>query len=105
MLYYRIFSISSRFKIALWIMGITSVIWCIVLDAVVIFQCNPVNALQDPRKGHLCLNSQLIFLISEVFNCLLDIILVAMPIPLIRNLYLPLKDRIAISVLFLLGGL
>ena len=105
LLYYRIFSISKRFKAALWVMGITTVLWCIILDGVIIFQCRPVSALFDPRKGRLCLNSQLIFLISEVFNCLLDIILVVMPIPLIRKLYLPLKDKIAISVLFLLGGL
>jgi hypothetical protein len=56
-LYYWIFSISRQFKIALWIMGITTVAWCIILDAVVIFQCNPINALFDPRKSDKCMNS------------------------------------------------
>ncbi|KAF2003068.1 hypothetical protein P154DRAFT_561549 [Amniculicola lignicola CBS 123094] len=69
-----------------------------------IVKCRSMQSLYQPEQHGICLNSQLIFLWSEVGNCILDAILVVLPIPSILKLNLPRREKIAAGAIFLLGG-
>ncbi|ORY08587.1 hypothetical protein BCR34DRAFT_517526 [Clohesyomyces aquaticus] len=104
LLYHRIFSCSQRFVTALWVIGGISMAWLVTAVLVTVFQCIPVKAAWDPRVPGKCMNEQNVFLSTEIINLLLDISIVWMPTIVIKNLHLPLRDKIAMSVMFLLGG-
>lgn len=106
MLYYRMFSVSTTMTYGLKTIGVLSIIWCIELMFGTIFQCVPVKALFElDMPGRRCINAMIGFVVTEVLNCTLDIILVAMPIPIVLRLHLPKRERVAIASMLLLGGL
>ena len=51
------------------------------------------------------MNIALFFLLLEIFNCSLDIILLWLPLRVIRGLQMRSREKIAVGIIFLLGGL
>ena len=68
-------------------------------------QCIPVQGNWDPIVKAHCINSAALFLALEVYNCALDIIMLCLPLRMIHRLQMPLKQKIAVGMIFLLGGL
>lgn len=94
------------FTRALYAMGAITTIWWIASQFIVIFECTPIHYFWDrmPVTGH-CLNVQKFFDGQAVPNIITDVILLALPLPLIWKLQLPANQKIALSGVFLLGSL
>ena len=103
--YNRIFSI-PKFRTILYIIASTVAAWWIAMQFTVIFECTPIDFSWDQRgkKGH-CINLDKFFLGQALPNILTDIVILSIPLPMIWNLQLPRSQKVALSGVFLLGGL
>ncbi|KMK59318.1 integral membrane protein [Aspergillus fumigatus Z5] len=70
-----------------------------------IFQCNPIHAYWDlaPTYPYKCLNDGAIVFSASVINIFTDFLVTVLPMPLIWNLKLPTRQRIAVISIFSLG--
>lgn len=69
---------------------------------VCILQCTPVSAAWYVTPGK-CININAFYLINAALNITTDLITYTLPIRLIINLQTPLKQKIALSIMFGLG--
>lgn len=105
-LYYRIFGVYTTFRKAVWANGALTVAWLIMITFLNTFRCKPISAAWDPLlQKTACLDLEVLFLWTESINCALDCALVLLPIFKIPALQLSLRDKIALSFVFLTGSL
>ena len=71
----------------------------------VIFYCSPVKAAYDPRVPARCIDFAAFFLAYEIVNCILDIVMLCLPIQVIRDLHMPTARKVQLSFIFFLGSL
>ena len=74
-----------------------------------IFQCHPIKAAWNQLliiegKGH-CIPAGTYIFGYELTNVFIDVCILCLPINMIRRLQLPLRRKISVSSIFLLGGL
>ncbi|KAI1662759.1 hypothetical protein F4813DRAFT_341794 [Daldinia decipiens] len=68
-------------------------------------QCQPVAKIwQDSIPGH-CLDTESLFLIGSIADVVMDFVILALPLPAIIGLQMPLSRKLELVVLFALGGL
>ena len=104
--YYRIFQSSQRFHIAVWVMASVIVCWYLTSALVGCFQCYPARYLWDRTiPGGSCIPENALWIGSSVSSLLTDAAILCLPMPLIWKLRVTWRQRLAISGLFLLGGL
>ena len=84
-------------------------LWFIAFLFVTIFQCTPVEALWDQELIKTGQGSCLAFthwlVPYEVTNIVLDIAILSLPIWMVRNLQTNATRKIALVLVFCLGGL
>ena len=69
-----------------------------------IFQCNPVkNYWTFGAPDNTCINEGAVTLAVGIINCLGDFICTILPMPLVAQLNMPRKQRIAVVILFSVG--
>ncbi|KAE8354306.1 hypothetical protein BDV28DRAFT_87856 [Aspergillus coremiiformis] len=78
---------------------------CLSFLFVCTFQCSPIHAYWDykPTYPHHCLNEGAYIFASSVINIVTDFLSTVVPMPLIWNLNLPARQRIAVMSIFGLG--
>ena len=104
-LYHRVFYISRTFRIMLWITGIFVACYSIAQSFAAIFQCMPVSSNWTVGKDHYCINVDVGATIIAAFNVLTDFAILILPMPLLFRLQKPMKQKLQIMGMFLLGGL
>ncbi|KAJ8065002.1 hypothetical protein OCU04_007305 [Sclerotinia nivalis] len=102
--YRRIFETPSFLRNNSIIMGICCV-WFVATVIGDLLYCIPMATFWDPTVKGKCFNFALYFLIMELFDMLLDIAILCLPLKIILGLHLPLKNRLGILCIFLLGAL
>lgn len=104
--YYRIFKVSQRLLIAIWVMGTVIICWYITSVLVGCFQCYPARFLWDRTiPGGKCIPEDALWIGSSVSSLVTDAAILAVPMPIIWNMRVTWRQRIAISAVFLLGSL
>jgi len=104
-LYKRIFNINRTFRIVVNTLLGVSYAWWIGCSLFAIFRCTPVDAAWDPlltSNAH-CASLQTGFLATETINCLTEVLLLLVPLAMIRQLQLPLRLKISVSIIFAAG--
>ena len=81
-------------------------LWWIICQFISIFQCTPINHFWDEEQvtGH-CIHIERFLQGQAIPNIITDIILLALPMPLIWKLHLPQGQKLALCGVFLLGSL
>ncbi len=69
------------------------------------FRCHPVKVAWNPVLPGKCLNFTTIFMATESLNCVMEVIIVCLPVDMIRKLQLPMRRKILVSGIFFVGGL
>ncbi|KAM0794379.1 hypothetical protein BDR22DRAFT_895231 [Usnea florida] len=105
--YCHIFTVPAFLK-RTYALGTLCVLWAIVAVFLLIFQCTPVSAawnleLETTPGAATCLPSSLDFGL-EISNVILDVLILALPVHMIRNLQMKFSKKIGIIGVFLLGG-
>ena len=79
--------------------------WALSFFFANLFICYPVTALIEPFYGKNCVDRAAVFLSTLVTDLIFDILILVMPIPLVLQLHLPLRDRLGVLGMFLLGAM
>ncbi|PWY70255.1 integral membrane protein [Aspergillus heteromorphus CBS 117.55] len=93
------------YNIVLIIAMVIVLICCLLFVFISIFQCTPIHAFWDldPQYPHTCLNDGAAVFSASVVNVFTDFLSTVVPMPLIWNLKLPVRQRIAVISIFALG--
>ena len=102
--YSRIFK-THYFRIALWITAGLVTAWFISVEISVLANCVPIHALWDFTPGAQCIDLNAFFLGAGIPNILLNVIILVLPLPMIWTLSIEPMQKLALSGVFLLGGL
>ena len=102
-LLHRIF-IGRTFQVTAKILGAIVIAWWISTMCTDAFICSPVRANWEPTIPHHCGDQKAAILSAPPPWILTDFAILIAPIPVIKNLQLRHSDKIAISALFLTGG-
>ena len=105
-LYRRIFD-TIAFKRRSLIVGIACIIWWVVEVFTDVFQCRPFTAAFDSASlfTDRCIDIQSYYLGITASNLGLDIIMLLLPLHMVWNLKLSVKQRFALSGIFSMGFL
>ncbi|KAH8645969.1 hypothetical protein BGZ60DRAFT_465291 [Tricladium varicosporioides] len=83
------------------------VVFFLQTEIVTTLQCFPIQMMWDltgQAKGH-CINSEAYFYFVAVFNILLDICVLILPIKILRHIQRPTRDKIVLFAVFSFGAL
>lgn len=104
LLYLRIFA-TGRFQKITWcciafvaMVGISNAL-------VAIFACRPIRGFYDKSVKAFCIDSVSFYWANATLNVVTDAIVLLLPMPVIWRLQMPLRRKIGLSLLFILGGL
>jgi len=106
-LYMRVFSVDDKFHRAIKIVAIIHTLWLIGTILALVLYCSPVEKAWQPSplvKGH-CFSYAKLTVALEVPNALMDFVIMALPMSMLRKLRIPLQDKIALAFIFFLGGM
>lgn len=80
--------------------------WSVVFVLVSIFSCRPVHALWDweLQPVSYCINSPGFYGTMAVVTILTDVLILCMPVRQVWKLQLSQRSRIALTFIFLIGG-
>ena len=70
-----------------------------------LFQCWPIREVWNPLGKSRCLNFARMFFVLELYNCILDLVILYLPLRMVRTLHVPLAKKIGLGAIFLLGSL
>ncbi|KAF2772617.1 hypothetical protein EJ03DRAFT_348572 [Teratosphaeria nubilosa] len=104
LLYNRLFGVYGRFKLAICIVEGLVVAYFIVCVCLAIAGCNPVSFFWNKHQPGRCMNEVEFFRWNGVSNLILDILILALPLPMVWNLQLRLKQKLALSCIFAVGA-
>ena len=68
-----------------------------------IFQCSPVAYAFNKTILGTCIDMTAFWFANAAFNILSDLVIIALPVPVISKLQLPLRSKIALCGLFAVG--
>lgn len=106
LLYYRYFSVSRPFRIALYISAGVIVCWYLAVFFATIFQCVPVAAFWDRHiKNKKCVNLSAFSTDAGVTNLVTDVMILCLPMPMVWTLHTNRTQKVTLTGIFLLGFL
>lgn len=102
--YWRLFQFTS-IRIPIQILLVTSVVWIIVRTFLTIFQCVPVEAIWDQRDcdSHRRINQSDFFFGSVLVHCLMDVMILVLPIFPVSQMHLSRSKKLGVVGLFSSG--
>lgn len=103
-LYLRIFPdrIFRRYVIATIVLVSVSIV---ILEPLVIWQCNPVNAVWNlQRKYAYCVGVSAVAYSNSAVNIFTDIVVVVLPLPLLSKLRITWQTKLGLIMLFGCGA-
>jgi hypothetical protein len=105
LLYYvRIFP-QRWLKITAWALSALIMIWLIIVECLLIFQCNPIKKVWDRSIPGTCGERGPIFIAQSVPTVIFDLIILGLAVPLVWGIKLPRSSRLALIGIFMMGGL
>ncbi|CAK7199777.1 hypothetical protein SEUCBS139899_002460 [Sporothrix eucalyptigena] len=99
--YRRIFRDNLTRAICFWLI-LYLTLWGITQEFLVAFACIPVSIF-IPSMASKCIASLVVWYLTSIMNIVTDFIIFMVPIPAIRNLRLPLRQKILVMSIFCLG--
>lgn len=103
-LYRRIFSAAGSRRTNSSII-VLCLVWCLAGVMSDLLYCRPMSKYWKPSAGGHCFDFGLYFLIMTLIDLAIDVVILSLPISPIIRLHLPLRKRVAVAGIFLLGAL
>lgn len=107
LLYYRLFSPSRRFSLAVYICAAIIICQWLSLTLANIFQCRPVSAFWNrkfPGEAE-CINLASFGIVTGVLNFSTDVLILCLPVPMVWGLNTTNAQKVSLTGIFLLGVL
>ncbi|KAF2010741.1 hypothetical protein BU24DRAFT_426952 [Aaosphaeria arxii CBS 175.79] len=98
--YWRIFQHTS-IRIPIQIIYVAVVIWALVKWFLTIFQCVPIRFIWDKDiHGHCTINVSNFFFSTVLCHCILDILILLLPVFPVAKMHLSLSKKLAVTTIF-----
>jgi len=104
-LYWRLFGVKTAFRRAVHVLWILCAMWFLGVELGTLMQCLPPQGLWDFKVTCKYFNEELFFLTTELSNCLIDVAIIILPIQEIIKLQLPIRSKVFLSLIFMVGTL
>ncbi|KAJ5248556.1 hypothetical protein N7468_000007 [Penicillium chermesinum] len=101
--YHRLFSVIAFRRINYGV-GIFCLVWFAAAFIGDLLYCIPIRQFWDPTAGGHCFNFANYFLVMELIDISLDVVIIALPLKTISGLQLSLRKKLALLGVFLLGA-
>ena len=105
LLYRRIFSVHRWFRFTTDALIVYIWMWATSEFLVAIFQCQPIAYQWDKSIPGDCINQLAYFRWISVPNVIHDVVMLAMPAPMIWKLQIGLRQKLALGTVFLIGSM
>ena len=105
LLLYRSIFPGRRFSIATMIVGALVIGWGSACLLTSILSCVPISVFWDITRPSTCIDKGKFFLGNSIPNIAMDVLILMLPMRHVWYLQLSLRQKFAVSGLFLLGGL
>ncbi|KAL4938901.1 hypothetical protein BDV06DRAFT_214720 [Aspergillus oleicola] len=80
-------------------------IWWVIAIIGDLLYCIPMRHYWDPTEEGHCFDFPTFFLVMTIADMLIDVAIFATPMPTIRKLHMPLRKRLGVAGILLLGAL
>src|SRR3569833_52348 len=97
----RIFKDTVTRSVCIFFFGFLSV-WGVVQEFLVGFACTPIGNIIPDHETH-CIETLVVWYLTSVVNIITDFIIFLTPMPAIKQLQLPRKQKIVVGAIFCLG--
>ncbi|KAI1151046.1 hypothetical protein F4825DRAFT_477484 [Nemania diffusa] len=105
LLFYKsIFSTVRSFRWTVNVMLGVVAAWTIAYFFSNLFTCYPITALVESFYGNKCINAVPMWLSVVATDLIVDVVILTIPIPMVLRLQLPLKERLGVLGMLLLGA-
>lgn len=105
--YKRIFR-GPIFKAIVWSTITLAIVWGVSYFFALLFLCTPVSTYVrygSSAPGVSCVNQLQVYYSLTISDFLIDFIILAIPIPFVWRLQMPLRHKLAVTAIFLMGCL
>ncbi|KAJ2891353.1 hypothetical protein MKZ38_000557 [Zalerion maritima] len=103
-LYKRIFGGVKWFRLACWLVICCVAVYCVASVVATIFQCTPVSRAFNKSIEGTCINSGTFWYANAAFSISSDLVILILPMPLVWKLQIQRIQKIALVIVFALGG-
>lgn len=102
LLYTRIFSTRAFRR---WSYGLMAMVGCYFVAFMALFMtiCEPIDQLWNPVPDGKCRDTSIQEFTSVSFNLVTDLVILILPLPWLWGLQMPLRNKIAVSIMFCIG--
>ncbi|KAK8052513.1 hypothetical protein PG993_003898 [Apiospora rasikravindrae] len=103
--YLRIFP-SKPMRLAIWAVFAFTIGYSAASALVNVFSCRPIQGswrLEDSATA-VCINRPAFYFAQAAFGIATDIATVLLPLPMLRSLHLPLKQKVGVSLVLTMGA-
>jgi hypothetical protein len=105
LLYNRLFGIYGRFRHAIIVTETLVLCYFVTCVPIALGGCHPISYFWNKDQEGWCLDEIQFFRWNGVANLLLDVLILTLPMPMVWNLHLRTKQKVALTGIFCLGGL
>ncbi|KAL9134164.1 MAG: hypothetical protein Q9175_004658 [Cornicularia normoerica] len=103
LLYLRIFT-TKKFRRTVYIIMSYVILYAFASIIATVVQCTPLERIWDHAVPGTCINLTAFWYANASANIIGDFLILALPMPVIRSLQLPQRQRLGLIVVFALGG-
>ncbi len=106
-MFYLRLSPHSWFRVSVWILGAIVIVYAAVYNLISIFGCRPLAATWDLRllPAATCIDQSMKYMALSVFNIIIDVFTLVLPIPVIARLQMPKRQKMSVCAIFATGSL
>lgn len=101
--YQRLFSTRRFLLVTNCIIGLIA-LWGVGIFLSCALQCRPLRGFWDKGIEADCFDGNRFFIVNQVFNIIMDFVLLALPLPIIWRLHRSWREKLGLSGIFLIGG-
>ena len=104
LLLWRLFP-DRKFQVAIYSVAAFVGVCFLSLFIALLLQCRPLSAFWNPTTTAGCFDLYRFYVASAAINLASDMVVLALPMPMVWSLQLSFRRKIALSFVFLVGGL
>lgn len=107
LLFYLRLSPQTWFRICIWLLVASVIIYATVYNLISMFGCSPIAATWDLSlmPGASCMNQLTKYMALSILNIIIEVFTLVLPIPIIAGLQMPKRQKVSVCGIFATGGL
>ena len=103
LLYYRIFGVVKKFRIAIYVSLFIVVAYWIPCTIIAFLGCTPFERNWNKTIPGSCVDLVTFFRWNGICNLLIDFLILLLPLPMVWTLNIPVRQRLELTGIFALG--